>query len=45
MTKAAVTAAQGQPNRVEAIPPNDELWVYPGNRVVFTSGKVSYVGH
>lgn len=45
MSKDAVREARGAPQRIEKIPPDDELWIYASDRIAITKGKVSYVGH
>lgn len=45
MTAAQVQAAIGAPRRRERIGPGEEQWFYPGRRVVFAGGRVSYVGN
>jgi len=44
MTQGQVIAAKGQPQRRERLGPGDEQWYYPGQRVIFTGGKVTYIG-
>jgi len=44
MPKDAVILARGRPMRVEAVPPDDEMWFYPTGKVGITAGAVSYVG-
>ena len=43
MTMEQVRLARGEPTRKEVIPPDAELWHYPGGEVAFSAGKVSYV--
>ena len=43
MTREQVVLARGEPTRKEVIPPDAELWHYPGGEVAFSGGKVSYV--
>lgn len=43
MTKSQVIEARGQPDRIEKIPPNDELWIYDDDRIVFEGERVTYV--
>lgn len=43
MTLEQVLLARGEPTRKEVIPPDAELWHYPGGEVAFSQGKVSYV--
>lgn len=43
MTLEQVRLARGDPLRKELIPPDAELWHYPGGEVAFAEGKVSYV--
>lgn len=45
MTAAQVQAAIGAPRRRERIGPGEEQWFYPGRRIVFAGGRVSYVGN
>jgi hypothetical protein len=45
MTAAQVQAAIGAPSRRERIGAGEEQWYYPGRRVVFSGGRVSYVGN
>ena len=40
----AVRAARGEPARKESMPPDQEMWTYRSDRVVFTGGKVTYIG-
>jgi hypothetical protein len=44
MSASQVQAAIGAPSRRERISPGEEQWFYPGRRVVFSAGRVSYVG-
>jgi hypothetical protein len=44
MTPAQVQAAIGAPSRRERISAGEEQWFYPGRRIIFSAGKVSYVG-
>jgi hypothetical protein len=44
MTPAQVTAAKGKPYKTERMGPGEEQWYYPGLRVIFTGGRVSYIG-
>lgn len=43
MTTEQVLLARGAPTRKEVIPPDAELWHYPGGEVAFSDGRVSYV--
>ena len=45
MSKDAVREALGAPDRVDTIPPDDEMWVYGSQRISISKGKVTYVGH
>jgi len=45
MSKDAVREALGAPDRVDTIPPDDEMWVYGPQRISISKGKVTYVGH
>ncbi len=45
MSKDAVREALGPPDRVDTIPPDDEMWVYGSERISISKGKVTYVGH
>jgi hypothetical protein len=45
MTAAQVQAAIGAPSRRERIAAGEEQWHYPGRRVVFAGGRVTYVGN
>ena len=44
MTPQQVVAAKGQPAKREPITAGNEQWYYPGARIIFTNGRVSYVG-
>lgn len=44
MSKDAVIASIGKPQRKEAVSASEEMWLYPSKQVIFTNGKVSYVG-
>ncbi len=44
MTAQQVLAAKGQPARRERITTGNEQWYYPGARIIFTNGRVSYIG-
>lgn len=44
MTTVQVLAAKGQPSRREDLGGGDVQWYYPGLRVIFASGRVSYIG-
>lgn len=44
MTMAQVLLTRGTPTRKEAVPPDAELWHYPGGgEVAFSNGRVTYV--
>lgn len=43
MTKAQVKESKGHPDKIEEIPPKDEMWTYGGMRVVFQDGVVTYI--
>lgn len=45
MSKDAVIAALGQPDKKEVIPPDDEMWIYGSQRISISKGKVMFVGH
>ncbi len=44
MTIDEVTEARGRPDSKVTVPPDDEMWRYGVDRVVFIDGKVTYVG-
>lgn len=44
MTAQQVLAAKGQPSKRERITAGNEQWYYPGARIIFTKGRVSYIG-
>jgi hypothetical protein len=44
MTAAQVQAAIGPPSRRERISNGEEQWYYPGRRIIFSGGRVTYIG-
>ncbi len=44
MTMPQVRAALGEPANIKRIATGEEQWIYPGKRVVFLNGRVSFVG-
>ncbi len=44
MSKEAVIASIGKPQHRIAASSSEEEWTYPSKQVIFTNGKVSYVG-
>lgn len=44
MSKDAVITSIGKPQRTQAASASEEMWIYPSEDVIFTNGKVSYVG-
>lgn len=44
MSKDAVIASIGKPQRTEHASASEVMWIYPSKEVIFTDGKVSYVG-
>lgn len=44
MSKDALLAALGKPDRKDVIPPSDEMWFYGSRRIVLSKGKVTYIG-
>ncbi len=45
MNKKAVIASIGKPQHIISASSSEEEWIYPSKQVIFTNGKVSYIGH